>query len=415
MDENEAKATARKRRAPGEGGIYRRKSDGLWVGSVEAGYTGIHRDRKHVYGKTRQVVVKRLREAQKTIEAGFTVTDERVTVATYLDWWANTILPGTVKDTTADGYKWVLDHYVIPHIGRVRLTKLRAEHVEQMLKSLEDAGLSARTRRQARTVLGRAIRYAEKRGRVPKNWVALVDAPAIGDSATDDALTITEAEALIHAATGDPIEALVRVALTLGIRRGEALGLRWSDIDFEHERISIQRTLKRRTGHGLVVDTPKTQRAVRTLPLPTVCVDALLEHRDRQDALREVAGRYWQESGYVFTTPIGTPVDPRNLTREYHRLTTKAGLGPRRFHALRHSAATLMLAQKVPLEVISNVLGHAGYAITADIYAKVGPVLQQEAISAMDRAIQGMILKPSATSLATPETLDGQPAPGATA
>jgi integrase len=379
-----------KRRGHGEGGVYHRASDGLWVGSVELGYDGGKRRRKTVYGKTRAEALRKVKEVQRTVDAGFTVSDERTTVAQYLNWWATTVLPGTVKDTTADGYRWIIDHYITPHIGRHKLTKLRAEHVQSMLAALESKGLSARTRRQARTVLGRAIRHADKWGMVPRNVVALVDAPAIGDSETGDALTITEAEALIRASTGDSIEALVRVALGLGIRRGEALGLMWSDIDMEHGQLTIQRTLKRRTGHGLVVDTPKTKKAIRTLPLPTVCVDALRDHKARQGEAREHAGRSWQEMGFVFTTPV----DPRNLTREYHRLTKLAGLGPRRFHALRHSAATIMLAQKVPLEVISSVLGHAGYAITADIYAKVGLVLQQEAVDAMDRAIQGMLSAP---------------------
>jgi integrase len=119
---------------------------------------------------------------------------------------------------------------------------------------------------------------------------------------------------------------------------------------------------------------------------PNVCVEALRTHKSRQSAERLAVGPAWTDSGYVFTTPIGTAIDPRNLTRLYHGLTERAGLGHGRFHALRHSAATIAHALGVPLEVISKTLGHAGYAITADIYAHVGEKVERDAADAMDRA-----------------------------
>lgn len=107
MDETNApRGTTRKRRHPGDGGIYQRRGDGLWVGTVEAGYEGNKRGRKVVYGKTRAIALKKQREAQKQVDSGVSVTDKRITVAAYLDWWATTVLPGTVKDSTADGYRW---------------------------------------------------------------------------------------------------------------------------------------------------------------------------------------------------------------------------------------------------------------------------------------------------------------------
>ena len=136
-----------------------------------------------------------------------------------------------------------------------------------------------------------------------------------------------------------------------------------------------------------MVETPKTNAGRRTLPLPRTALDALRSHRTRQAAERLAVGPRWNETGFVFTSPIGTPLDPRNVTREFHEVCERAGLGRRRMHALRHSAATLMLSEGVPLEVISETLGHAGYAITADVYAKVVPKLQRRAADAMDLAI----------------------------
>jgi integrase len=137
-----------------------------------------------------------------------------------------------------------------------------------------------------------------------------------------------------------------------------------------------------------VLDRPKTERIARAVALPEVCTKALSEHRRRQLEERLAAGSRWQDSGHVFTTPFGAPIDPDNLVkRDYHRITAAAGLGKLRFHALRHTAATLMLAEGVPLEVISRTFGHAGYAITADVYAHVGPRVQRQAAEAIDRAL----------------------------
>lgn len=196
-----------------------------------------------------------------------------------------------------------------------------------------------------------------------------------------------EARALLDAAKGHPLEALVTVALSLGLRKGEALALRWSNIDMDAGTLTVAATLSRRVGHGLVESAPKTARSARTLPLPRTCLESLRTHRRTQAAAQLQAGESWRGEGHMFTTPIGTPIDPRNLTTQFHRLCVDAGIGKRRFHALRHSAATLMLAQGVPLAVISDVLGHASYAITADVYAKVGEELRTEAARAMDAAL----------------------------
>jgi integrase len=153
--------------------------------------------------------------------------------------------------------------------------------------------------------------------------------------------------------------------------------------------IRVTGTLKRRTGHGLVRDTPKTEHANRVVPLPAFSVTSLRSHRQTQRKERLRAGSMWQDTGYVFTSPIGTPLDPANVNKDFRALCETAKITPRRFHALRHSAATLMLANGASLEVISKTLGHAGLSITADIYARVAPKLQKQVADAMDRALLG--------------------------
>jgi integrase len=222
---------------------------------------------------------------------------------------------------------------------------------------------------------------------VARNAAALVQSPRLAAPKLDDVLTEEDAHALLEATRDTRLESLVTVVLAVGLRKGEALALRWEDVDLECGTLTVRATLKRRPGVGLVLDSPKTQRGRRVIPLPAFAVTSLREHRRRQAEDRLAAGPTWNEMGHVFTTDIGTPVDPDNLTKHFHQLCERAGIGRRRFHALRHSAATLMLAMGTPLEVISKTLGHAGYAITADVYARVGPALQRDAADAMDRAL----------------------------
>lgn len=379
--------TSNRRRGRDEGSVYQRKSDKRWVGSVHVGYSDGKRIRKTVYGKTRAEAAAKLRAAQTAAAQGTLIHDERRTVEDYLTWWIDEVVPGSVKPTTEDGYRYMVRRYVVPAIGNLKLAKLSPLHVQEMLTAMERRGLSAATRRQTRAILRRALNHAERFELVHRNAAAQTEAPRGEVHRIDDALTRDEARALLDAAHGDPIEPLVVVALTLGLRRGEVLALRWENVDLEAGTLIVAATLTRRTGHGLVESSPKTARSRRTLPLPQTCIRALRDQRRAQAALQLSAGPDWQGDGHVFTTPIGTPIDPRNLTTEFHRITTKAGLGPRRFHALRHSAATLMLAQGVPLAVISDVLGHASYAITADVYARVGEELKHEAAAAMDVAL----------------------------
>ncbi|MGH9229556.1 MAG: tyrosine-type recombinase/integrase [Acidimicrobiales bacterium] len=371
------------RRGRGEGSVYQR-ADGRWVAQVEAGLgRDGHRRRPRAVRRTKRDALAALDELRRQAEQG--VTPERTqTVGEFLEWWLTTVLPGTVKASTAEGYGYMARRYVIPHVGRVRLAKLTPLHVKSMLRALEDDGLSPRTRQYARAVLRRALRWAEQHGLVVRNVAALVDGPRKTATKLDDTLDAAGAHAVIAAAAGDRLEALAVVVLRLGLRKGEALALRWDDIDLDAGTLAVRGTLKRRRdGGGLYVDTTKTSAGTRELPLVAGTAEALREHRRRQAAERLALGPLWVDSGHVFTTATGTPVDPRNANRWWSALCERAGVGHRRFHAARHTAATLLLDQGVPLEVVSAVLGHAGLAITADVYAKVGMDAKRRALATL--------------------------------
>jgi integrase len=166
----------------------------------------------------------------------------------HLDWWGMNVLPGSVKESTVDDSRYIIATYVTPHVGRHRLAKLTPEHVLAMMRALEEAGYSSRTRQYARAVLRRALRWAEQTGLVARNAAALVDGPKKSCTKLDDTLTAAEARAVLNATTGNRLGALAVLVLSLGLRKGEALALRWPDIDLDAGELIVRGTLKRRKG-----------------------------------------------------------------------------------------------------------------------------------------------------------------------
>ena len=366
----------------GEGSIYADKAKpGRWFGVIEVGRDSDgRRVRRKVSGATRNEVKIKLRKLAVARDDGILkaappkpVRAPGDSTGDWLTFWLDNILPGTVADNTEDCYRQIVKDWILPYVGDIRLEQLAPEHVIAMMRSLEAKGLSATTQKKARTILRRALTIAERFGRVPRNVAALTDAPRdAGESHTDDALTAPEAARVLTTASGDRLEALAVLVLAVGVRQAEALDLRWSDLDLDAGTMTV---------HGT-----KSEASDRVVALPAFAVDALHTHQKRQKVDR-VAARIWGDEGLVFVTTIGTRIHRRNALRWWHDLTVAAGVGRRRFHASRHTAATLMLNNGVPLEVVSATLGHAGLSITADVYAKVRPELQKTAATAMDRVL----------------------------
>ena len=369
--------------------MYQR-ADGTWVGSIELGRDAAgRRQRRVVKGRTKAVVLAKLKESEKRIDAGLPVADDRRTTAEYLRWWVDTVLPGTVKASTLVSYRQVIEDWVIPYVGARPLAKLSTVDVRSMLRALDKRGLSPRTGRYARAVLRRAVQLAVVDGLIPRNVVSLVEGPRKGETRLDDAMTGEEATRVLEEARGDRLEALAVVVLTLGLRRGEALALRWDGIDLAQGTMKVDGSLGYVSGQGLIVTKPKTAAGARTIPLVGPVAGALREHRRRQAEERLKAGTMWHDGGWVFTTPIGTMIDPANALKWWQDVTERAGLGRRRMHAARHTAATLMLDRGVPLELVSAVLGHAGLAITADVYARPTADAKRRALETLADVFEG--------------------------
>jgi len=381
----------RTRRGRGEDSVYR---DGdRWRGAISLGRTPDGRRRRiKVSGSTKVEVIAKLKEVHRALDAGAESPTRRLTVGAYLDQWIEGV-PGRVEQSTAADYADTVRLHLKPGLGSKILTKLTVSELNALWASKRKAGYSANSVRIMRTVLRSALHQAEREGLLVRNVAALSDPPRIGQS-EGRSLTVAEPRRLLDAASGDRLEALYAITVVFGLRRGEALGLSWSDIDLDTGLVHVRQQLRRErlpvdqqkeTGRKtqLVLRDLKTKKSRRILSL-TPALDGLLRsHRARQARERLAAGPEWAEWNLVFTTQRGTPIDPDNFAHYFHRLCARADLGHWTPHELRHSAASIMLAQGAPLRVVSEVLGHASIAITKDIYGHLIGDEKREATEAI--------------------------------
>jgi integrase len=365
---------ARKRNA-GEGSIFER-SDGRWSAQLNLGRESGKRRRRYIYGATAAEVQDALLKARADFRQGFASTGDSQPLKRFLESWLDSVR-ATVRPRTLDAYRAAVRKHLIPALGHIKLGKLTPQHVQEFQSAKLKAGLHPRTAGALRTVLVQALNQAVRWNVISRNSAALVRSPKAPRPVIKP-LAPEQARQLLAAMKGEPLEALHQVVLTLGLRRGEALGLQWNDIDFDRAALAIRRTIGRATS-GIVIQEPKTASGRRTLKLPQGLVAALKAHRKCQLEQRLLAGPDWQDTGYVFTTSIGTHLDPSAPGADLDRLLVKAELEHARYHDLRHSAATFMLVQGVHPKVVADMLGHAKVGLTLDIYSHVLPSLQAEA------------------------------------
>lgn len=374
------------RRGRGEGSVYYRKSDKRWVAAVDFGYVNGKRARKVRYGQTRKEAWEKLQEVLRDGSRGSGLPTKEQTVGQFLDAWLAEVVKPSVRPKTFRSYGGIVRLHLTPCLGRHRLGNLSPQHVQQMLNAKQAAGLSPRTVQYLRDVLRNALGQALKWGLVSRNVAALAEPPRVVQHEMRF-LSPDEARVLLAAAKGDRLEALYTVALALGLRQGEALGLRWDDVDFAAGTLSVRHALQRVDGTLQLVE-PKTGRSRRTLAMPPTVVAALRAHRKRQALERLAAGDRWVDAGFVFTTTKGTPLDARNVTGWFKKLLAAAGLPDMRWHDLRHSCASLLLAQRVPARVVMDVLGHSQISQTMR-YSHVIPELRAEAAASMEQVLTG--------------------------
>ncbi|MGQ0845095.1 MAG: tyrosine-type recombinase/integrase [Sporichthyaceae bacterium] len=381
--------TGESRNAQGEGTVYQ-DEDGRWHAYVSMGVkAGGKRDRRHVTGATRKTVVAKKRELEAKRDAGVAdAAGKAPTVAVWLTHYLDVIAARKVRPSTLARYRQLAGNQIVPAVGHHRLDRLQPEHVERMYAELLDGGLSPASVRQAHAVLSRALKVAMQRGKLARNVCTLVDVPSVTREEVQP-LTAVEARRILTTAIAHRNAARWSVALALGLRQGEALGLPWEALDLDAGTLAVRQALQRQQGSGLVIVAPKSRAGRRTVALPDQLRDALRAHRTAQLAERLAAGSEWQDHGLVFAQPNGRPIDPRADHRQWRALLAEAGVRPARLHDARHTAATLLLQQGVPARVVMEVLGHSQITLTLGTYSHVLPELAIDAARRMGNALWG--------------------------
>lgn len=386
--------TKGRRRAHGEGSVYQRSSDGLWVGMVDLGRKeNGKRNRKPVYGKTEAAALEKMKRARERADANLPIPSQRGTVSDFMERWLDG-LEESLRPKTIAGYRDVFAYYIKPYVGHIALAKLEPEHVEDMLVALRKKGLSPRTRRLARAVLRRALAKALERGKVTRNVAALVDGPrgATGTTPAKRTMTIDEAKRLLAAAKGTWLGYLIIVGMSLGLRPGESLGIRWDDIDWDEKVVRVRNVVGYVDGKPLFEEDTKNAASSAPVDMPDVCIAALKAQRARQSRARLKAGERWEDNGLVFATREGKPLDQNNVRRALSRVCRAAGLGHWTPHEVwRHTAASILFALGVPVEVVSKILRHSSVRVTREIYIHVMRPAQKAASSKMDTALGGAV------------------------
>ena len=380
----------RGRRGKGEGTI-RQRGDGRWEVRIDLGrgFDGKRR-RKSILAVTQAEAVRELRTLGGRTAV---LTTSTPTVARYLDEWFAAHVD-TWRPSTRRAYRAAIDHYLVPAFGPRRLEQLTPLLVQRWLTQHKTAHGARRRITLAHAVLRSALSEARRLQLVTINAAELVTVPK-PTVCPIVPLTVEQATAFLTVAREHRLYALFAVALACGLRLGEACGLQWEDVDLDSGEVRIRQQLQK-VGSRLELQPLKTAKSRRTLMLPEVCLQAVRAHRTQQLAERLRAGKYWVETGLVFTTyqrragaRVGAGLHPRNVLRTLHTLLAASTppISRIRFHDLRHSAASLLIAAGVELVEVSLLLGHSDLRVTADLYTHLQTQTAARAARHMDAVL----------------------------
>ena len=417
--------------------IYRGQ-DGWWHGWVTVGTKDDGSpDRRYRMGRTEAEVTRKVQDLERSRETGqLAGTAKGLTVAQWMETWLTTIAPRRIRRSTLEStYAPKVRNRIIPGLGKHRLDRLTPEHLERFYTRLEDNGLAPATVLQIHRILSRALKIAMRRGYITRNVATLVDAPSVSQAEIEP-LTLDEAQRIIELAARRRNGTRWSVALALGLRQGEALGLRWQHVDLDAAALTVRWQLQRlawrhgcpdphacgkghhrpscsahctgharscpqRTGGGLRLTELKSDKSVRTIALSPHLTAALRAHRAAQLEERMIAGPAWQDGDFVWCQPNGRPIGAHADWDEWKALLKTAGIRDARVHDARHTAATLLLAQGVDQRVVMEILGHSQISMTAK-YAHVLPEVMTDAAGRIGQALWGSPDSAGTDSAGTP-------------
>ncbi len=370
---------SRLRRRRGEGTVYLR-ADGRWTAQVYVTVADGRRLRRTLYGRSREDVEGQVLELRRKSHSRIPIAPTDLTVERYLREWLDRVVAHRVRPNTLAGYRYHAERYLLPGLGKRRVARLSARDVRVYLEELRHRGVGARTVQYVHATLRAALEDAVREELLERNVAKLVRVPT-PPRVERQPLTVEEVRVLLRATREHRLHALFVVFALLGLRRSEALALRWCDVDLDQGVLEVRGGLQRVDGQLVVLPT-KTARSRRTVPLPPVVVERLVEHREQQVSERDELGTGWPDLGFVFTSVVGTPLDPRNCTRLVQVACERAGVRRVRLHDFRHGCVSVLLDMGVPPRTAMEIVGHTTLEMTMNVYGHVSLESRREA---MDR------------------------------
>jgi integrase len=338
--------------------------------------------------RTRKDAERYLREQLVSLDAGTYMAPHKLTVATYLaEHWLPAMHARGLRPSTLARYESHVRCAIGPSLGGLPLQAVMPTHLNSLYGDLRAAGRAPKTIRNVHGVLSKALADAERWGLVSRNAARLADVPAVARPKLR-VWSPQQTWAFLRAVASDRLFAAWLLAATTGMRRGELLGLRWTDVDLDVGVLRVAQA-RVRAGNQVVAGEPKTARGRRTIALDPATMAALRQHRKRQAEERLLAGPRYADSGLVFTMPDGSPIHPNRFGLWFRRRTRTAGLPAIRLHDMRHSYATAGLAAGIPPKVMSERLGHATVAFTLDTYTSALPAMDKSAADVVAALILG--------------------------
>lgn len=336
--------------------------------------------------KTKREAQRSLDEAKAAAMLGKIGPGRSQSLAKYLDGWLTT-QRSTVRSSTFDTYKRNVRR-VSEQIGHININALKPSHVQNCYGALLDAGLSAQSVRQVHLTLHKALKDALRLDLVVRNATDGATLPRVRRTEMSW-YSIEELERLFTSTEGDRFHALWVLLGTLGLRLGEALGLRWADIDFERRTVKVQRTVQRdRAGGGLVFGEPKSAKSRRTIELSSEALKAIEHHQERQTFEQTKAEDSWKDGDLIFCTGFGTPLDQGRIHYHWKNSVQKAGIPRYRIHDLRHSVATHLLLGGMSALEVAEILGHSSASLVLEVYGHVTPSSRGRAANIIDAMLE---------------------------
>jgi len=398
-----------KTRGNNEGSIRERKK-GQWEGRVTIGRKSDGTPKRvSFYGTSRQEVSTKITDALSKLQSGTFVEPNKVTISKWLDEWMEVYQKGTISPNFYARRQDLIRIHIKPAIGDKPLLKLKPVDIKKFYNDLEkngrkpakkknkkiiplpkDAppGLATGTIRQIHNILNPAMKQAVKEGLVPKNVVADVTPPKVVKTRAANSLNKQEAKVYLDTLKGQRLYAAFVVELTTGLRRGELLGLQWTDLNWDTGALKIRRQISRiiqDDGKTILDYAPlKTPAAYRTIILPAVTLAELKAHKARQAEDKLLFGKLYNNEGLIFCSEWGHKLDTRHLYRIHCKALVDAKIPHTAFHNLRHTVATLLLQSGENFKVVQDLLGHADAQTTMNTYAHVLEEMKQGAADKLD-------------------------------